>query len=145
MRGQGTPLVPSLCLRYYRQVPRIYVAYHPRRVTQRPLLYEDLIAINQMGQNASVSKMIEMIGDLRINGRSSRFVKHLGGKLYELKARTVHGGARVYFFRLKQDGYVLVRAEVKQKDEATEDLLLDTLDVIEALENGGVRLVPDPK
>jgi len=46
-------------------VARVFVAFHPRRKTERPLLYEDLIAMNQAGQNASVSKIIEMIGDLR--------------------------------------------------------------------------------
>jgi phage-related protein len=126
-------------------VARVFVAFHPRRKTERPLLYEDLIAMNQAGQNASVSKIIEMIDDLRAHGRNSRYVKHLGDILYELKARTAHGGARVYFFRLNQDGYVLVRAEIKQEDWATEALLIDTLDVAEAVEKGTARLVPRPR
>lgn len=53
---------------------RVFVAFHPRRKTERPLLYEDLIAMNQAGQNASVSKIIEMIDDLRAHGRNSRYV-----------------------------------------------------------------------
>lgn len=126
-------------------MPRTYVAFHPTRRTKQPLLYEDLLAINAAGQNASVAKIIEMIDDLRANGRSSRYIKHLGDVLYELKTRTVHGGARVYFFRLGLEGYVLVRAEVKQENQATEALLLDTLDVAEALEKGKARLIPKPK
>lgn len=89
--------------------------------------------------------MIEMMDDLRANGRDSRYLKHLGDVLYELKTRTVYGGARVYFFRLGREGYVLVRAEVKQENEATEALLLDTLDVAEAVEKGKARLVPKPR
>lgn len=115
------------------------------RKTKRPLLYEDLIAINAAGQNASVAKMIEMMEDLRRSGRASRYVKHLGDVLYELKTRTVHGGARIYFFRLGREGYVLVRAEVKQEDAATEALLLDTLDVAEAVEAGMGQLIPEPE
>lgn len=98
--------------------------------------------MNREGRNASVSKIIQMIDHLRAQGRDSHYVKHLGDVLFELKTRTVHGGARVYFFRLNRDGYVLVRAEVKKENRATEALLVDTLDVAEAVERGTARLVP---
>jgi phage-related protein len=86
--------------------------------------------------------MINMMDDLRQNGRESRYVKHLGGPLFELKTRTSDGGARVYFFRLNEDCFVLVRAEVKKENEASEPLLSDVLDVIEAVQKEKDVLVP---
>ena len=106
------------------------------------MLYEDLLALNAEGKNLSVSRMITMINDLRAHGRESRYVKHLGGPLFELKTRTREGGVRVYFFRLNEDSFVLVRAEVKKENEATEALLSDILDVIEAVKQGKDILIP---
>lgn len=83
-----------------------------------------------------------MMDDLLENRRESRYVKHLMGPLYELKTRTGDGGARVYFFRLNKDSFVLVRAEVKKENEATETLLSDVLDVIEAVKEEKDVLVP---
>ncbi|MBO1438568.1 hypothetical protein [Meiothermus sp. CFH 77666] len=40
---------------------------------------------------------------------------------------------------------MLVRAEIKQEDLATEALLIDTLEVAEAVEKGTARLVPRPR
>jgi phage-related protein len=124
-------------------VYKTYVAFHPERKRgKEPLLYEDLIALNGSGKSRSVSRMIGMMNDLRENGRESRYVKHLSGPLYELKTRTRDGGARVYFFRLNEDSFVLVRAEVKKENEATESLLSDVLDVIEAIQQKKDVLVP---
>ncbi len=75
---------------------KTYVAFHPKRKSKEPLLYEDLLALNAEGKNLSVSRMITLIGDLRKHGRESRYVKHLGGPLFELKTRTREGGVRVY-------------------------------------------------
>ena len=122
---------------------KTYVAYHPKRKRGRePLLYEDLIALNGEGKTRSVSRMIAMMDDLRANGRESRYIKHLGEPLFELKTRTPDGGARVYFFRLNKDSFVLVRAEVKKENEASEQLLSDVLDVIEAVQQEKDVLVP---
>jgi hypothetical protein len=66
----------------------------------------------------------------------------MSGQLFELKTRTPDGGARVYFFRLNEDSFVLVRAEVKKENEATEGLLSDVLDVIEAVKAEKDVLVP---
>jgi phage-related protein len=122
---------------------KTYVAFHPKRKRgKEPLLYEDLIALNAEGKNRSVTRIIAMMDDLRENGRESRYVKHLGGPLFELKTRTSDGGARVYFFRLNEDSFVLVRAEVKKENEATETLLTDVLDVIEAVKEKKNVLVP---
>jgi phage-related protein len=118
------------------------VSFHPKRKSKEPLLYEDLLALNAEGKNLSVSRMIAMIDDLRKHGRESRYVKHLGGPLFELKTRTRDGGARVYFFRLNEDSFVLVHAEVKKENEATETLLSDVLDVIEAVKQEKDILIP---
>lgn len=122
---------------------KTYVAFHPtRKRGKEPLLYEDLIALNGEGKNRSVSRIIAMMDDLRANGRESRYVKHLMGPLFELKTRTPDGGARVYFFRLNKDSFVLVRAEVKKENEATETLLSDVLDVINAVKKENDVFVP---
>jgi phage-related protein len=124
-------------------VYKTYAAFHPTRKRGRePLLYEDLIALNEEGKNRSVSRMIAMIDDLREKGRESRYVKHLMGPLFELKTRTPDGGARVYFFRLNKDSFVLVHAEVKKENKATETLLSDVIDVIKAVKEEKDVLVP---
>ena len=74
-----------------------------------------------------------MCADLHENGMASRYIKRLGGPLYELKKRAADGGARVYFFRFQHD-FVLFHAECKKENEADQNMLLDGLDIIEALE-----------
>ena len=98
------------------------------------MVIDDLLALVALGKKRCVSKIVEMCSDLHRNGRDSRFIKPLGDALYELKARTGEGGARVYFFLTADDECVLCHAECKKEDAADERLLLDTLDVLEAYE-----------
>lgn len=64
-----------------------------------------------------------MISDLQANGMNSRYKKHLGGPIYELKSRAEEGGARVYFFQISQTEFALCRAECKTEDAASAALL----------------------
>ena len=86
--------------------------------------------------------MIDMTRDLRQHGRKSRYVKHLGGPIYELKTRTPQGGARVYFFRTNTESFVLVRAEVKRENNADTTILDDVAEIIHAFEIGNLTLIP---
>ncbi|WP_412030512.1 type II toxin-antitoxin system RelE/ParE family toxin [Deinococcus yunweiensis] len=113
---------------------RLHLARLPGRLgAPRPLLIDDFLAMAHAGQRTCLRAAVEMCADLHANGMASRYVKPLGGPLYELKKRASDGGARVYFFRYGQD-FVLVHAECKHQDHADQALLLDVLDIIEALE-----------
>jgi phage-related protein len=124
------------CLPYNEQVFRTRLARHPNRITIHPLLIEDWLELADNGKAQSVHKMIDMVRDLQHSGRNSRFVKHLGGAVYELKTRTPQGGARVYFFQTDEHEFVLTRSEVKLENQASLRLLEDTAEIIEALEQG---------
>ncbi len=86
--------------------------------------------------------MIEMTADLYLHGLDSRFVKHLFSAVFELKSRTADGGARVYFIATENQEFVLARAECKQQDTASVELLNDTADILMALEQGVAILNP---
>ena len=86
--------------------------------------------------------MIDMTRDLKQFGPNSRYIKHLGGPIYELKTRTPAGGARVYFFRTEKEEFVLARAEVKSENMADNTILEDVAEMIEAFESSNLILVP---
>lgn len=113
---------------------RLSLVRHPERLdAPRPLVIDDFLAMARLGQQACLRAVIEMCGDLHQNGMASRFVKALGGPLYELKKRASDGGARVYFLR-EESGFILVHAECKKENQASQALLLDALAVLEARE-----------
>jgi phage-related protein len=112
---------------------RLIHARHPNRLkAKHPLIIEDFLATASVSKHQCLKKMIEMVQDLHENGMESRYVKALGGPLYELKGRTSEGGARVYFIRANDDAFILGRAECKKEDEADQDLLSSLLDVLMA-------------
>lgn len=122
---------------------RLHLARHPDRLTDpRPLLIEDFLDLAATGRKTCLRSVVEMCADLHQNGMQSRFIRPLGGPLYELKKRASDGGARVYFFRYHQD-FVLVHAECKNETQTNQALLLDALAIIEAL--GGGQHVLDTK
>jgi hypothetical protein len=104
----------------------VRLAQYPDSSGENPPLIEDMLELNRKGQNKCVTAMIRMIADLREKGNESRYLKHLGGSLYELKTRTPVGGARVYFF-IADGVAVLCRAECKKENAASKALLLDTV------------------
>lgn len=121
---------------------RLHLARHPDRLTApRPLLIEDFLDMAVTGRKTCLRSVVEMCADLHQHGMKSRFMRPLGGPLYELKKRASDGGARVYFFRYQED-FVLVHAECKTETRTDQALLLDALAVIEALYGGHHVLDP---
>jgi hypothetical protein len=114
---------------------RTQLTRHPYRITKHVLLIQDWLELIEHGKALSVHKMIDMVRALQMFGQDSRFVKHMGGAIYELKTRTPQGGARVYFFQLDEHTFALTRAEVKLENQASLKLLQDTAEIIEAVEN----------
>lgn len=84
--------------------------------------------------------VVEMCADLHQHSTASRYIKHMGGPLYELKKRASDGGDRVSFFCSGQS-FVLVHAECKNENQAAQNPLLDALAVPQAL--GGQQPVVD--
>ena len=101
-------------------------AQGPDSSNDNPPLIKDIPLLNRKGQNKCLTAIIRMIADLRENGNESRYVKHLGGSLYELKTRTSVGGARVYLF-IAGGTAILCRAECKKENAASKTLLLGTV------------------
>jgi Phage derived protein Gp49-like (DUF891) len=104
----------------------VRLAQYPDGSDENPPLIQDMLELNRKGRNKCVTAMIRMIADLRENGNESRYVKHLGGSLYELKTRTSVGGARVYLF-IAGGTAILCRAECKKENAASKTLLLGTV------------------
>lgn len=114
---------------------RFLLARHPSRPRHRQhLIIDDFLDIARASKKVCLSKMIDMTRDLLRYGLDSRYVKPLGGPLYELKDRTSDGGARVYFLRYGTDAFILGRAECKNENAADETLLSSLLDVMDAIE-----------
>ena len=113
---------------------RLRLARHPERLgAPHPLILEDFLDMAGQGKRTCLRAAIEMCADLNQHGMDSRYIKPLGGPLYELKKRASDGGARVYFFRLEEE-FVLVHAECKTEDAADRALLRDMLRIIKALD-----------
>jgi phage-related protein len=108
-------------------------------------LIVDLLSLVQQSKQKSVNKIIEMIEDLQQQGMNSRYVKHLEGPIYELKARTSEGGARVYFFRYTSSSFVLTRAEVKTQNQADANVINYTASIFKRIQAGKANLVLIPK
>jgi phage-related protein len=105
----------------------------PKRLdAKHPLLIEDLLKLAYAGRQGCVTGIVKMIADLYEQGESCRYIKALGGALYELKTRTPTGGARVYFFRGAHQEFVLCRAECKREKAASLTLLESTAEILEA-------------
>ena len=121
---------------------KLQLCQHPTKRSQHPTLIADWLDLIAQNKAASVHRMIDMTRDLRQHGRKSRYVKHLGGPIYELKTRTPQGGARVYFFRTNTESFVLVRAEVKRENNADTTILDDVAEIIHAFAIGNLTLIP---
>ncbi len=114
---------------------RLHLARHPSDLTAlQPLIIRDFLDMAHKGQRTCLRAVIEMCTDLHQHGMECRFLKPFGGAVYELKKRATDGGARVYLFRLGDD-FVLVHSECKNENKADPTMLLDILDIIEALQN----------
>ncbi len=121
---------------------QLRLSKHPKRQSKRYLIIQDFLNLSQQGKIKCLNKMIEMTSDLYLYGLDSRYVKHLFSSVFELKSRTVDGGARVYFIATENQEFVLTRAECKKQDTASIDLLNDTADILVALEQSLAILNP---
>jgi phage-related protein len=114
---------------------RIVCPWHPNHLdAKNPLIIQDLLEMAQ-SKRICLKKCIQMIGDLFVHGLQSRYTKHLGGVLYELKDRTSDGGARVYVLAGSHRRVFVYHAECKKEDSATQILLGDGIEIMEAIEN----------
>ncbi len=109
-----------VALRYALDLP------HPER---HPLLIQEILELAKDGKMSCVSAIIELIADLHEHGDDYRFIKALGGSLFELKKRAKDGGARVYFFRGREKEFILCHAECKKETEPERRLINDTASI----------------
>jgi hypothetical protein len=116
---------------------QLFLCFNPFEPTPiRAPLLTDWLELCLGGQQECVNKMIEMTSDLNDVGVNSRFIKWFAGGVGELKSRTRVGGARVYFFRIAEDGFVLARAECKNESESDERLVDWTFEVAALFQQG---------
>lgn len=102
--------------------PTRLLIYRERQQARAQLL-TDLLDLKDANKQISVSKGIAMIADLQQHGRQSRYLKHEAGPVWELKTRTPEGGMRIYVAQLTDTVWGLGRAECKDNDAASDDLL----------------------
>ena len=109
---------------------RIAYPYDPEELEARnPPFVQDLIDLKIHGYTESVTEIIKMIADLKLNGKDCRFLKQLRNyPILELKAHSrggQKGGARAYLFR-QYETFFICRAEWKPDNEPSPDCLEDT-------------------
>jgi hypothetical protein len=122
-------------------VARLYLSFNPYEPqTVRAPLLTDWLELALAGQQECVNKMVEMVNDLFLSGVDSRYIKWFSGGVGELKSRTRVGGARVYFFRVEEDAFVLTRAECKKESESDE-LLVDWTFEVAALHQQEIEVL----
>ncbi len=110
--------------------PRLRLTYnHYEDENIRPALLTDWLELAGKGQQKCVDKMVEMCTDLLETGMNCRYLKWFGGAIGELKSRTSDGGARVYLFRVGEQDFALARAECKNENTASPELVNWTLEV----------------
>lgn len=120
----------------------IIYPWHPDHLDHKNLLIiEDLLKMAKSSKRICLKKCKQMIADLFINGSQTRYKKHLGGELWELKDRTSDGGARVYYLQDLDNRFFIYHAECKTQDSATQTLLGDGIEISEAIEAGN-RIQP---
>jgi hypothetical protein len=120
---------------------RLFLCFNPYEPTPiRAPLLTDWLEFALGGQQECVNKMVTMVSDLCLVGKDSRFIKWFAGGVGELKSRTRVGGARVYFFRVAEDAFVLARAECKNESVA-DQLLVDWTFEVAALFHQGVEVL----
>ncbi len=113
----------------------VFACWHPDYLEEsHPLLIEDMLELALQSKMESIGKIIDLYQDLRLHGINSRFKKHLGGALYELKTRCSEGGVRLYFIRATQNQYFAFHAESKKEDTANQTMLGHGIEIIEALQ-----------
>lgn len=110
-------------------------------LARNPRIIEDLLAVQDP---AALSAMIDMLEDLHLHGKESRFARKLEGlPLWELKTNSrdgAKGGARVYFTITPHGEALVINAEVKTGETPSEAKITEALTITLAHRNGQVRL-----
>lgn len=126
---------------------RTFLTLHPNDTEgTREAVLTDLLALRKQSKHKCADKIIRMIEDLRLNGLECRYIKVFkDSSIFELKDRTLDGGARAYCFRVSKDDFAIARAECKKEDAADKMLIRWTEEVIEAWQEGKEVLRPKLK
>jgi hypothetical protein len=126
---------------------RTFLTVHPDDAEEtREAVLTDLLALRQQSKHKCADKIIRMLEDLRLNGLECRYIKTFkGSSIFELKDRTLDGGARVYCFRVSKEDFAIGRAECKKEDAADKTLIRWTDEVIAAWQEGKEVLRPKLK
>ena len=116
-------------------------ARHPNRLQAvQTRIVEDLLEMLESHGQKPVDAIIEMLEDLHLFGRDSRYVRKMKTPLvWELKTQSrggVKGGARVYFFVDQDEQIIVVNAECKDGDEPSLQKLKEVTTIALAHING---------
>lgn len=117
--------------------------------TTRAQIIEDQLELVNHGKQEAVNEMVNMLEDLHLNGRASRYLQSLKGvPLYELKptSRGGHkGGARVYLSFNQHGEAVILNAEAKPQGTTIPDRakITQALNMLKAYRSGQLRAVPN--
>jgi hypothetical protein len=103
------------------------------------LILQDFTVLNHNGKQRCVTAMIKMIDDVRKNSKESRYLKNLGGPIYELRSKTAQGGARVYLF-IHAGVACMCRAECKKEDRPDAQMLEQTAEFLLRFVKGKLTL-----
>jgi phage-related protein len=95
---------------------------------------DDFLELTKQKKFICLKKMISMLDTLNTFGLDTPHIKHLFDAIYELKDRTTDGGARVYFIAENQGEFYAFHAECKKEQDASETMLEDGIDILEAAE-----------
>ncbi len=123
----------------------LLLARHPNHLDSiHPRIIEDLLTMIETDQQNAVNAIIEMLTDLHQHGLETRYAKKLQGiRIWELKTRSrggIKGGARVYFYPKTsitgETRAVIINAEVKEGDQASNQKLLEAAEILIADEKG---------
>ncbi len=120
---------------------RLELARHPLELrAKRPIIVDELLALEDAGKQRGVSMMIKMLSDLHVQGRNSRYlVKLESSPIWELKSTSRGGevgGARIYLFLVEGDGAGIVNCEIKEGNAPNFETLRVVLTVIAAYKQG---------
>lgn len=112
-----------------------------RPQARNPRIIEDLLAVQDP---AALKAMIDMLEDLHLHGKESRFAHKLVGlPLWELKTNSrggAKGGARVYFTFTPHAKALVINAEVKTGVTPSEAKITEAVKITLAYFDGRVRL-----
>lgn len=120
---------------------RIVYPYDPDDLSaSHPPFIQDLVELRYHGNHQAVDEIKKMVRALRQLGHRCGFVVKLKhSPILELKPHSRggnKGGARAYLFEGPHDTFLICRAEWKQGDAPSRELLEDTAYILGAFKGG---------